>query len=107
VTLAVRFHPPAGQHLDRRFGEPTSLAVTAADGVLDDGAGSAPGLDRALLVRGPGTVRVDAVAAACDGPSDEAGIFAACHRYRQEWDVDLRVRPGAATALVLDLAPPG
>ena len=39
VTLRVRFTPPPGQHLDRRFGEPTSLAVTGQE--ID---GTAPGL---------------------------------------------------------------
>jgi thiol-disulfide isomerase/thioredoxin len=103
VALRVRFTPPSGQHLDRRFGEPTSLTVSAPSGVLAAGAGTAPGLERTLRVGGPGTVRVDAVAAACDGP----GIFAACHRYRQEWDVEVAVVPGGATTVELELAPGG
>ena len=86
VTLRVRFSPPEGQHVDRRFGEPTSLTVTAPDGFLPAGAGTAPGLERELRLDGPGLLRVDAVAAACDGD----GVFAACHRYRQEWAVDVR-----------------
>jgi thiol-disulfide isomerase/thioredoxin len=106
VTLRVQFNPPTGQHLDRRFGEPTSLTVSGAD-ALDGGEGSAPGLERTVQVRGPGTVRVDVVAAACDGPSDEVGVFAACHRYRQEWQLDLRVVPGAPSTVELDLAPGG
>jgi hypothetical protein len=105
VALRVRFTPPPGQHLDRRFGEPTSLTVHAPDDVLASGTGTGPGLERTLLVRGPGTVRVDAVAAACDGKSDEVGIFAACHRYRQEWDVEVAVVPGGAAAVELELAP--
>ncbi len=48
VTLRVRFSPPEGQHVDRRFGEPTSLTVTAPDGLLTAGAGAAPGLEREL-----------------------------------------------------------
>ena len=99
VTLRVRFSPPEGQHVDRRFGEPTSLTVTAPDGLLTAGAGAAPGLERELRLRGSGLLRVDAVAAACDGD----GVFAACHRYRQEWAVDVQVRPGAPAELVLDL----
>ena len=102
VRLRVRFTPPAGMHLDRRFGEPTSLSVDAAAGVLDDGAGTSPGLERTLLVRGPGVLRVEAVAAACDRPADEVGIFAACHRYRQEWEVDVRLVAGSPAGLVLD-----
>jgi thiol-disulfide isomerase/thioredoxin len=99
VTLRVRFSPPEGQHVDRRFGEPTSLTVTAPDRFLPAGAGTAPGLERDLRLDGAGLLRVDAVAAACDGD----GVFAACHRYRQEWVVDVRVQPGAATEVVLDL----
>ena len=59
----------------------------------------AVGLERELRLRGSGLLRVDAVAAACDGD----GVFAACHRYRQEWAVDVQVRPGAPAELVLDL----
>ena len=99
VTLRVRFSPPEGQHVDRRFGEPTSLTVTAPDGLLAAGAGTAPGLERELRLGGSGLLQVDAVAAACDGE----GVFAACHRYRQEWVVDVRVRTGAPTEVVLDL----
>jgi hypothetical protein len=105
VVLRVRFTPPAGRYLDRRFGEPTALTVTAPDGVLASGAGSGPGLARTLDVRGGGPVRVEAVAAACDGLPDEVGVFAACHRYRQEWTVDLRTQPGAPAEVALDLAP--
>jgi len=97
--LRVRFSPPDGQHVDRRFGEPTSLTVTALDGFLPAGAGTAPGLERELRLDGSGLLRVDAVAAACDGD----GVFAACHRYRQQWAVDVHVRPGAPAELVLDL----
>jgi thiol-disulfide isomerase/thioredoxin len=107
VALRVRFTPPSGQYLDRRFGEPTSLTVSAPGGVLESGAGTAAGLERVLRVGGPGTVRVDAVAAACDADSDEVGIFAACHRYRQEWDVEVAVVPGGAAAVELELAPGG
>jgi thiol-disulfide isomerase/thioredoxin len=103
VALRVRFTPPAGRHLDRRFGEPTSLTVTGPVEVLADGAGSAPGLERTVRVRGSGVLRVDAVAAACDGD----GIFAACHRYRQEWDVEVRVVSGGAAVVDLELRPVG
>jgi thiol-disulfide isomerase/thioredoxin len=105
VELQVRFTPPPGRHLDRRFGEPTSLTVTGAE--VESGAGAAPGLERTLRLRGPGTVRVDAVAAACDGESDQVGIFAACHRYRQEWDLEVRVVPGGATVVELEMRPGG
>jgi hypothetical protein len=107
VALRVRFTPPAGRHLDRRFGEPTSLTVVGPADVLADGAGSAPGLERTVRVRGPGVLRVDAVAAACDGDGPDVGVFAACHRYRQEWEVEVRVVPGGPPALELELRPDG
>ena len=105
VALRVRFAPPPGRHLDRRFGDPTSLTVSGPG--LEAGAGSAPGLERTLRIGGSGTVRVDAVAAACDGESDEVGIFAACHRYRQEWDVEVRVVADGAAVVELELEPGG
>ncbi len=107
VALRVRFTPPAGRYLDRRFGEPTSLTVTGPVAVLADGAGTAPGLERAVRLRRPGTLRVDAVAAACDGDGPDVGVFAACHRYRQEWDVEVRVVPGGPAVVELELRPMG
>ena len=104
VTLRVRFVPPPGRYLDRRFGDPTALTVDAPDGVLASGIGGGPGLARALEVRHGGPVQVEAVAAACDGPPGEAGVFAACHRYYGRWTVALRTEPGAPAELVLDLA---
>ncbi len=108
VSLEVRFVPPAGRHLDRRFGEPTSLGVSGPADVLGADPGTSPGLHRTLQVGGSGTVRVDAVAAACD----DDGTFAVCHRYRQQWDVELRVVPAAEVtdgpaAVVLDWEPAG
>jgi hypothetical protein len=94
VTLRVRFTPPPGQHLDRRFGEPTSLTVVGPE--ID---GTAPGLERDLLLTGAGTLRVSAAAAACDGD----GVFAACHLYRQEWLVDVRPVTGGPAEILLDL----
>jgi hypothetical protein len=98
VDLRVRFTPPDGQHVDHRFGDPTSLTVDS-DGLLSAGSGTTSGLERELRLTGPGPLRVEAVAAACDGD----GVFAACHRYRREWVVDLRVAPGGADEIVLDL----
>jgi len=97
VTVRVRFTPPDGQHVDHRFGDPTSLTV---DGPLSVGSGTTPGLERELRLTGPGPLRVEAVAAACDGD----GVFAACHRYRREWVVDVRMTPGGADEIVLDLS---
>ena len=51
-----------------------------------------------------GRLRIEAVAAACDhGPDGEVGVFAACHRYRREWEVTVRVAAEGTTELVLDL----
>jgi hypothetical protein len=52
-----------------------------------------------------GVVRVEAVAAACDhdGDAGEASMFAACHRYREEWEIDVRVVADGATTLQVDL----
>jgi hypothetical protein len=54
-----------GQHLDTRFGEPTGLTVAA----------SPPELLVAVL-------SVSVAAGACD---EGDGVFAACHRYQQDW----------------------
>jgi thiol-disulfide isomerase/thioredoxin len=105
VLLRVRFTPPAGQQLDDRFGDPTSLTVAGLPEVLQDGAGTAPGLHRELRFGRSGVVRVEAVAAACDhdGDAGEASMFAACHRYREEWEIDVRVVADGATTLQVDL----
>jgi thiol-disulfide isomerase/thioredoxin len=110
IRLEVTFEPPIGQHLDRRFGEPTSLGVTAAASTtarLEAGAGTAPGLSRTLELDGrPGdevVLRVAAVAAACD---EDDSQFAACHRYQQDWVVAVRLSPGAPAGLTLALRPP-
>ncbi|MCY7344558.1 MAG: hypothetical protein LH603_22640 [Pseudonocardia sp.] len=105
LALTVVFVPPAGQHLDTRFGDPTRLTVVAAPhGLLASGAGAAPGLTRELrfAADGPaeGALRVSAAAAACDSGD---GVFAACHRHQQEWDIPVRVVPGAPAELTLDL----
>jgi hypothetical protein len=99
VALRVRFAPPDGQHVDHRFGDPTSLTVDS-DGLMSAGSGTTLGLERELRLIGPGPLRVEAVAAACDGD----GVFAACHRYRREWVVDARVAPGGADEIILDLS---
>jgi thiol-disulfide isomerase/thioredoxin len=104
VTLRVAFTPPTGQHLDDRFGEPSSLTVTATPPeLLVAGAGTAPGLVRELvLADGPldGVLGVSAAAASCD---EGGGVFAACHRYQQDWGIPVRLVVGAPADLVLDL----
>jgi thiol-disulfide isomerase/thioredoxin len=105
VALRIGFVPPTGQHLDGRFGDPTSLTVAASPPeLLAAGAGTAPGLSRELRFAGDGpaegVLQVSVAAAACD---DEGGTFAACHRYQQDWGIPVRLVPGAPTELGLDL----
>jgi thiol-disulfide isomerase/thioredoxin len=106
-TLALRsdFTPPTGQHLDARFGDPTSLTVAASPPeLLADGAGTAPGLTRTVRFApdapAEGVLQVSVAAAACD---DGDGVFAACHRYQQDWGIPVRLVDGAPDELVLDL----
>jgi thiol-disulfide isomerase/thioredoxin len=55
LALRVTFVPPAGQHLDTRFGDPTQLTVAASPPeLLAEGPGTAPGLSRDLLLGGGG-----------------------------------------------------
>jgi thiol-disulfide isomerase/thioredoxin/streptogramin lyase len=105
LALRIDFAPPTGQHLDARFGEPTSLTVAASPPeLLADGAGTAPGLTRTLRFSpdapAEGVLQVSVAAAACD---DGDGVFAACHRYQQDWGIPVRLVDGAPDELVLDL----
>lgn len=105
LALRVGFVPPTGRHLDTRFGDPTSLTVTASPPeLLAAGAGTSPGLDRDLVLAadGPsqGVLQISVAVAACD---DGDGVFAACHRYQQDWGIPVRLVPGAPAQLDLDL----
>ena len=102
VTLRVAFTPPTGQHLDTRFGDPTQLTIAAdPPELLVRGAGTAPGLVRELELTGAeGVLSVSVAAAACD---EGDGIFAACHRYQQDWGIPVRLTPDGPAALDLDL----
>ena len=103
LTLRVDFVPPTGQHLDARFGDPTSLTVAASPPeLLLSGDGTSPGLTRELVLAagGEGVLQVSVAAAACD---DGDGVFAACHRYRQDWGIPLRLVPDAPRVLTLPL----
>ncbi|MGI5132776.1 NHL domain-containing thioredoxin family protein [Pseudonocardia sp. CA-107938] len=102
VTLRVAFTPPTGQHLDTRFGDPTQLTVAAdPPELLVRGAGTAQGLERELELAGTdGVLSVSVAAAACD---EGDGVFAACHRYQQDWGIPVRVTPGGPAELALDL----
>lgn len=103
LALRVAFVPPTGQHLDTRFGEPTQLTVAASPPeLLAAGAGTAPGLSRDLVLGevSEGVLSVSVAAAACD---EGDGVFAACHRYQQDWGIPVRLVEGAPAELVLDL----
>jgi thiol-disulfide isomerase/thioredoxin len=103
LALRVAFVPPTGQHLDTRFGEPTELTVAASPPeLLAAGAGTAPGLCRELVLGEvtEGVLSVSVAAAACD---EGDGVFAACHRYQQDWGIPVRLVAGAPDELVLDL----
>jgi hypothetical protein len=105
LELRIDFTPPTGQHLDTRFGDPASLTVAASPPeLLADGAGTTPGLTRTLrFAQGApteGVLQVSVAAAACD---EGDGVFAACHRYQQDWGIPVRLVDGAPAELVLDL----
>ena len=103
LALRVAFVPPTGQHLDTRFGDPTELTVAASPPeLLVAGAGTAPGLSRELVLGDvpEGVLSVSVAAAACD---EGDGVFAACHRYQQDWGIPVRVVAGAHAELELDL----
>ncbi|MEQ3550254.1 redoxin domain-containing protein [Pseudonocardia nematodicida] len=104
VALRIGFVPPAGQYLDDRFGDPTSLTVTAdPPALLRSGGGTSTGLSRDLSFDpavGTGVLQVAVAAAACDDPGDG---FAACHRYQQDWGIPVVVTSGGPAALELDL----
>ena len=102
VTLRVAFAPPTGQNLDTRFGDPTQLTIAAdPPELLVRGAGTAPGLVRELELAGAeGVLSVSVAAAACD---EGDGVFAACHRYQQDWGIPVRLTTDGPTVLDLDL----
>jgi thiol-disulfide isomerase/thioredoxin len=109
VDLTVTFTPPTGQKLDRRWGDPTRLMVSATpESLLREGAGSAEGLTRRLVLDpavGDGVLHVSVQAAACDGDPDTGEVpeHAACHLYQQDWGIPVVLTPGAPAELTLDL----
>ncbi|GAA2483573.1 NHL domain-containing thioredoxin family protein [Terrabacter carboxydivorans] len=109
VSLEVTFVPPAGQKLDRRWGDPTRLDVSATpDALLVSGAGRAEGLTRTLVLRegiGSGTLHISVQAAACDGDPETGEVpeHAACHLFQQDWGIPVTLDPTAGATLSLDL----
>lgn len=109
LTLTVHFTPPTGQKLDHRYGDPTRLMVSATpEGLLRDGAGSAQGLTRTLVLdpaAGDGVLHISVQAASCDGDpvTGEVPEHAACHLYQQDWGIPVVLVEGATDHLDLDL----
>lgn len=109
VELVVDFVPPTGQKLDDRWGDPTSLAVSATpEHLLREGAGRSTGLTRTLVLDPAvpqGVVHVSVQAAACDGDPDTGEVpeHAACYLYQQDWGIPVRVGGTGATRLDLPL----
>jgi hypothetical protein len=70
--------------------------------LLTAGAGTAPGLSRELVLGdvSEGVLSVSVAAAACD---EGGGVFAACHRYQQDWGIPVRLVEGGPNELVVDL----
>jgi DNA-3-methyladenine glycosylase II len=73
------------------------LAVTAFDGVPPVKIERLHGVARAAL---DGLLSVSVAAAACD---EGDGVFAACHRYQQDWGIPVRLTADGPAALELDL----
>lgn len=109
VELIVTFTPPAGQKLDRRYGDPTMLQVSSSpEAFLRDGAGKQQGLTRTLMIDenvGSAILHVSVRAAACDGDPDTGEVpeHAACHLYQQDWGIPLVITDDGPTTLTLDL----
>jgi len=109
VRLEVTFTPPTGQKLDHRWGDPTSLSVSATpEGLLRSGGGSSQGLTRELdldAAVGDGVLHISVRAASCDGDpvTGEVPEHAACHLYQQDWGIPVRLVDDSPTSLTLDL----
>ncbi|MEJ5913293.1 thioredoxin-like domain-containing protein [Pseudokineococcus sp. 1T1Z-3] len=109
VRLRVRFTPPAGQHLDDRYGSPVRVLVSATPpGLLAEGGGTATDLERLLVLDGAagatGVLHVSAQAAACDAGEDGTPAeHAACHLYQQDWGLPVVLAADASDTLDLDL----
>jgi thiol-disulfide isomerase/thioredoxin len=103
VTLEVVFEPAPGQKLDRTFGDPTRLEVSASpENLLLQGAGVSTSLTRSLAFNPEvkrGVLQVVAQAATCDAEEENP----ACHLTRQDWGVPIVLVPGGDKRLALVL----
>lgn len=109
LQLSVDFVPPTGQKLDKRYGDPTQLTISASpETLLVQGAGAAQGLTRRLeFAEGvsEGVLHISVRAAACDGDpvTGELPEHAACHVYQQDWGIPVALVDGASDHLELAL----
>jgi len=109
LRLSVDFVPPTGQKLDKRYGDPTQLTVSASPaGLLRGGGGAAQGLERTLELADDitqGVLHISVRAAACDGDpiTGEVPEHAACHVYQQDWGIPVSLVAGGADRLELAL----
>jgi thiol-disulfide isomerase/thioredoxin len=104
LDVVVTFVPPAGQHLDERYGPATHLVVSASPPqLLVDGAGSGGELSRRVVLDaavGSGVLHVSVRAASCD----DEGEHPACHIHQQDWGVPVELAPDGDAVLELVLA---
>ena len=109
LALEIDFVPPSGQKLDDRWGDPTSLSVSASPpDLLLSGGGRGTGLRRTLRLDPAltaGVLHVSVQAAACDGDptTGEVPEHAACHLYQQDWGIPVEITPDGMARLVLPL----
>jgi thiol-disulfide isomerase/thioredoxin len=90
ARLSVVLTPAPGTHLDEREGPATRLEVSATPpALLVEGAGTAPGLVRALVLApgADGVLHVRARAVTCDTGVENP----VCQVVRQEWRVPVRL----------------
>lgn len=108
LNFTARFSAPKGQKLDTRWGDPTQLKISSTpENFILDGAGTAQGLTRTLVLNPDITdavLHITARAAACDGePGGEIPDHAACHLYQQDWGLPVTVTSDGEQDLTLDL----
>jgi hypothetical protein len=103
--INVVFEPPAGEHLDERYGPATRLLVSSTPSeLLVDGSGSGTALERTVVFAEhvlDGVLHVAAFAASCDEGGEVE--FPACHVYQQDWGIPVTVTPNGISTLTLYL----
>jgi thiol-disulfide isomerase/thioredoxin len=103
--INVVFEPPAGEHLDERYGPATRLLVSSTPSeLLVDGSGSGTALERTVVFAEhvlDGVLHVAAFAASCDEGGEVE--FPACHVHQQDWGIPVTVAPNGISTLTLYL----